>query len=103
MVCQSGHIPGDGIVQLRVSVHAILLVGGEVVDSSVSELVPREKLAEMNGRAFAFLSLGWMSGAPFCWLLIETFGNYRPLYAVVMALNFSIALLLGIWMLTRRR
>ena len=74
-----------------------------VFTAAMSELVPREKLAEMNGRAFAFLSLGWMSGAPFCWLLIETFGNYRPLYAVVMALNLTIAVLLGIWMLTRSR
>ena len=49
-----------------------------------------------------FLSLGWMSGAPFCWLLIEAFGNYRPLYVVVMALNLVVALLLTIWMLRRR-
>lgn len=74
-----------------------------VFTAAMSEIVPREKLAEMNGRAFAFLSLGWMSGAPFCWLLIETFGNYRPLYAAVMALNLAIALLLSIWIFRRRK
>ena len=56
----------------------------------------------MNGRAFAFLSLGWMSGAPFCWLLIELFGNYRPLYVVVMGLNLVVAVLLAIWAVRRR-
>lgn len=74
-----------------------------VFTAAMSELVPREKLAEMNGRAFAFLSLGWMSGAPFCWYLIEVFGNYRPLYVVVMALNLAVAILLTIWILTRRK
>lgn len=73
-----------------------------VFTAAMSELVPREKLAEMNGRAFAFLSLGWMSGAPFCWSLIEVFGNYRPLYAVVMALNLAVVLLLAVWMFRRR-
>lgn len=73
-----------------------------VFTAAMSEIVPREKLAEMNGRAFAFLSLGWMSGAPFCWLLIEAFGNYRPLYAVVMALNLAVAILLSAWIFARR-
>ncbi len=73
-----------------------------VFTAAMSELVPREKLAEMNGRAFSILSLGWMSGAPFCWYLIEVFGNYRPLYAVVMALNLAVAVLLSIWTLRRR-
>ncbi|MFY0612570.1 MAG: MFS transporter [Hyphomicrobiaceae bacterium] len=73
-----------------------------VFTAAMSELVPREKLAEMNGRAFSILSLGWMSGAPFCWYLIEVFGNYRPLYAVVMALNLAVAVLLGVWMMRRR-
>ena len=72
-----------------------------VFTAAMSELVPREKLAEMNGRAFAFLSLGWMSGAPFCWALVEVFNNYRPLYAVVLALNLAVATLLGVWILRR--
>jgi MFS family permease len=73
-----------------------------VFTGAMSELVPREKLAEMNGRAFSFLSLGWMAGAPFCWLLIEAFGNYRPLYAVLMVLNLAVALLLGVWSFWRK-
>lgn len=73
-----------------------------VFTAAMSELVPREKLAEMNGRAFSFLSLGWMTGAPFCWLLVESFGNYRPLYMVVIALNLFVALMLAIWALRRR-
>lgn len=74
-----------------------------VFTAAMSEHVPRQKLAEMNGRAFAFLSLGWMSGAPFCWLLIETFGNYRPLYVVMMVLNLVVAFLLSIWAMRRNR
>jgi MFS family permease len=73
-----------------------------VFTGAMSELVSREKLAEMNGRAFSFLSLGWMAGAPFCWLLVEAFGNYRLLYVVLMALNLAVALLLGIWSLRRK-
>ena len=72
-----------------------------VFTAAMSELVPREKLAEMNGRAFSILSFGWMSGAPFCWYLVEVFGNYRPLYAVVLALNLAVAILLGVWALRR--
>lgn len=73
-----------------------------VFTAAMSELVPREKLAEMNGRAFSFLSLGWMAGAPFCWVLIEVFGSYRPLYMVVMGLNAVVVLVLTIWALRRR-
>jgi len=73
-----------------------------VFTAAMSELVPREKLAEMNGRAFSFLSIGWMVGAPFCWVLIEAFGSYRPLYAVVMGLNLFVAIVLSVWALRRR-
>lgn len=72
-----------------------------VFTAAMSELVPREKLAEMNGRAFSILSIGWMSGAPFCWLLIELLGSYRPLYAIVMGLNLLVAIVLAVWALRR--
>ncbi|MBU2532721.1 MAG: MFS transporter [Alphaproteobacteria bacterium] len=73
-----------------------------VFTAAMAEHVPREKLAEMNGRAFAFLSIGWMSGGPFCWLLIELFDNYRPMYVAVIGLNVMVAVMLSIWALRKR-
>ncbi|HSF94961.1 MAG TPA: MFS transporter, partial [Thermohalobaculum sp.] len=44
--------------------------------TAMSYKVADADLAEMNGRAFAFLSLGWMSAAPAFWGLIELSGGY---------------------------
>jgi MFS family permease len=69
-----------------------------VFTNAMAELVAPERLAEMNGRAFAFLSLGWMAAAPACWLLIETFADYRPIFYTVIALNVivTISLVFGL-------
>ncbi len=72
-----------------------------VFTAALSEIVPRERLAEMNGRAFAFLSVGWMSAAPFCWFLIETFASYRPMYLTLMVLNIAVAVILTVWSFNR--
>ena len=68
-----------------------------VFTNAMAELVAPERLAEMNGRAFSFLSLGWMAAAPACWLLIETFADYRPIFYTVIALNVlvTVSLIFG--------
>ena len=48
-------------------------------------------LAEMNGRAFAFLSLGWMSSAPVFWGLIEFSGGYQAPFLFIAAINVVVA------------
>jgi MFS family permease len=69
-----------------------------VFTNAMSELVAPDRLAEMNGRAFSFLSLGWMAAAPGCWLLIEAFSDYRPIFIMLIALNalVSLSLILGL-------
>ncbi len=48
-------------------------------------------LAEMNGRAFSFLSLGWMSSALVFWGLIEISGGYVAPFLIVAAINVGVA------------
>ncbi|MEO1493423.1 MAG: MFS transporter [Pseudomonadota bacterium] len=51
-------------------------------------------LAELNGRAFAFLSLGWMASPPIIWGLIELTGSYGVPLTGLAVLNAAAALLL---------
>lgn len=51
-------------------------------------------LAELNGRAFGFLSLGWMASPPLIWALIELTGGYFVPLMAVAALNAVIAVVL---------
>jgi predicted MFS family arabinose efflux permease len=69
-----------------------------VFTNAMAELVAPDQLAEMNGRAFSFLSLGWMAAAPACWLLIETFSEYRPIFYALIALNglVTVSLVFGL-------
>lgn len=69
-----------------------------VFTNAMAELVAPDRLAEMNGRAFSFLSLGWMAAAPACWLLIETFAEYRPIFYTIIVLNVlvTISLIFGL-------
>jgi hypothetical protein len=53
-------------------------------------------LAEMNGRAFAFLSLGWMSAAPVIWGLIEISGGYTLPFLLVAGANLVVAGVLAV-------
>ena len=51
-------------------------------------------LAELNGRAFAFLSLGWMAAPPLVWALIEVTGGYAVPMTGIAALNLAVAAVL---------
>ncbi len=65
-----------------------------VFTTAMSYRVKPEQLVELNGRAFAFLSFGWMAAPPFFWILIEWSGGYALPFALIMAANGLAALLL---------
>jgi MFS family permease len=59
--------------------------------TAMSFKVDEADLAEMNGRAFSFLSLGWMSSAPIFWGLIEISGGYTAPFLLIAAANVVVA------------
>ena len=56
-----------------------------------------EQLVEMNGRAFSFLSFGWMAAAPLFWALIELSGGYALPFAVIMIANAIVGVVLLVY------
>ncbi len=62
--------------------------------TAMSFRVEASDLAELNGRAFAFLSLGWMASPPIIWVLIELTGGYVVPMTGLAALNAAVALVL---------
>lgn len=62
--------------------------------TAMSFRVKREDLAEINGRAFAFMSVGWMASPPIIWMLIELTGGYLVPLSMLALLNVVVALLL---------
>lgn len=62
--------------------------------TAMSFRVDAGDLAELNGRAFAFLSIGWMASPPIIWALIEVTGGYTVPLVVVAAMNAGVALVL---------
>ena len=65
-----------------------------VFTTAMSYQVAPERLAEMNGKAFSFLSLGWMAGAPFFWILIELSGGYDLPFGIILVANLAVAVIL---------
>jgi MFS family permease len=59
--------------------------------TAMSFRVEPGELAELNGRAFAFLSIGWAAAPPLVWALIELTGGYTVPLAGVAALNVLVA------------
>jgi hypothetical protein len=59
--------------------------------TAMSFKVEEADLAEMNGRAFSFLSLGWMTSAPLFWWLIEVSGGYVLPFLIVAVANVVVA------------
>lgn len=62
--------------------------------TAMSFRVEAGDLAELNGRAFAFLSLGWMASPPLVWGLIELTGGYLMPLTAIAALNAVVAAVL---------
>ena len=65
-----------------------------VFSTAMSFRVRPNQLAEMNGRAFSFLSIGWMAAPPLFWGLIELSGGYELPFLVVLVANAIAAVLL---------
>ena len=62
--------------------------------TAMSFRVDSGDLAELNGRAFAFLSIGWMAAPPIVWGLIELTGGYDVPLTGVALLNGMTAVVL---------
>ena len=62
--------------------------------TAMSFRVEAGDLAELNGRAFGFLSLGWMTSPPLIWGLIELTGGYFVPLMGIAGLNAVVALVL---------
>lgn len=65
-----------------------------VFTTAMSYKVAPGQLVEMNGRAFSFLSLGWMAAPMLFWSLIELSGGYLLAFLVVLVANAVAALAL---------
>ncbi|MEM0990540.1 MAG: MFS transporter [Pseudomonadota bacterium] len=69
--------------------------------TAMSFKVEAGDLADLNGRAFSFLSIGWMASPPIMWALIEVTGGYTvPLMAVA---GVNAVLVVVLFMLPERR
>lgn len=55
--------------------------------TAVSLRAPAGQVSEMNGRAYACASVGWMLAPPLIWGLIELSGSYDLPFAIVIAGN----------------
>lgn len=62
--------------------------------TAMSFRVAPGELAEMNGRAFAFLSIGWLAAPPIVWTLIEATGGYDAALMGVAGLNALVGIVL---------
>jgi MFS family permease len=83
--------PGWMLVPLAVACGVAGQCWNPVFVTAMSFKVADAELAEMNGRAFAFLSIGWMSAAPVIWGLIELSGGYELPLLLVAGANLVVA------------
>jgi MFS family permease len=86
-----GATPGWVLVPLACACGLAGQCWNPVFVTAMSFKVADAELAEMNGRAFAFLSLGWMSAAPAFWALIELSGGYTLPFLLTAAANVVVA------------
>ena len=68
-----------------------------VFATAMSYRVAPERLVEMNGRAFSFLSFGWMAAPLLFWSLIEFSGGYEVPFLFILAANVLAAITLFIF------
>ena len=65
--------------------------------TAMSFHVESSELAELNGRAFAFMSVGWMASPPLIWGLVELTGGYLVPLSALAGTNLLIAIFLFCW------
>jgi MFS family permease len=83
--------PGWLLIPLAVACGVSGQCWNPVFVTAMSFKVEDSDLAEMNGRAFSFLSLGWMTSAPLFWWLIEISGGYVLPFLIVAVANVVVA------------
>lgn len=86
--------PAWALVPLAVGCGIAGQCWNSVFVTAMSFRVEPGELAELNGRAFAFLSLGWAAAPPVVWALIELTGGYTVPLLGVAALNAAVTLVL---------
>jgi MFS family permease len=83
--------PGWLLIPLAVACGVSGQCWNPVFVTAMSFKVEEVDLAEMNGRAFSFLSLGWMSSAAIFWGMIEVSGGYVAPFLLIAAANVVVA------------
>ncbi|MEM7212365.1 MAG: MFS transporter [Pseudomonadota bacterium] len=86
--------PGWLLIPLAIACGISGQCWNSVFVTAMSFKVASADLAEMNGRAFAYLSVGWMASPPVIWALIELSGGYVVPLVLMAVLNAIIAALL---------
>jgi MFS family permease len=90
-------MPGWQLLLLAIATGIAGQTWNAVFTTAMSYRVAPEQLTELNGRAFAFLSLGWMATPPLFWVLIEYSGGYELPFMVVLGANALAAILLFVF------
>jgi len=83
--------PGWLLVPLAVACGISGQCWNSVFVTAMSFRVDAGDLAELNGRAFAFLSVGWMASPLIIWALIEITGGYAAPLIGVAGINAVLA------------
>lgn len=86
--------PGWVLIPLAIACGISGQCWNSVFVTAMSFKVDPGDLAELNGRAFGFLSLGWLAAPPIVWGLIELTGGYDVALMSVAAINAVVALTL---------
>ena len=86
--------PGWVLVPLAMACGVAGQCWNSVFVTAMSFRVDPGDLAELNGRAFAFLSIAWMAAPPVIWVLIELTGGYTVPLLGVAGINAAVALVL---------
>lgn len=83
-------MPGWQLILLAIATGIAGQTWNSVFTTAMSYRVPPEQLTEYNGRAFSFLSLGWMATPLLFWVLIQLSGGYElPFFIVLVANAFA--------------
>ena len=90
----SPHMPAWQLFLIAIACGISGQAWNAVFTTAMSYKVPADRLAEMNGRSFSFLSFGWLAAAPMFWILIEFSGGYELPFGVVLVANAMAATLL---------
>ncbi|MEM1299903.1 MAG: MFS transporter [Pseudomonadota bacterium] len=94
LVMVTPETPGWVLIPLAIGCGISGQCWNAVFVTAMSFKVDAAELAELNGRAFAFLSIGWMASPPIIWGLIEATGGYAIPILGVVGLNAVVALVL---------